>query len=139
MSEASMRTKVTGALRRLDAVAVENRVMSGTPDVNFIGGWLELKWVRAWPVKPETPLLIPHYTIEQKAWGIRRMMRGGYCGLLLQVRAQWLLFDAVTAAACVGKSNREVLTNQAQHVWMKGLDKKELLIAIWQNLELTRQ
>ena len=53
-----MRGRLTKALRSLHAVAVENPVHPGTPDINYSEGWIEAKWLRAWPRKPETVVTV---------------------------------------------------------------------------------
>jgi hypothetical protein len=38
----------------LDPQRVENSLDNGTPDVNYTHGWLELKYLDAWPRRPGT-------------------------------------------------------------------------------------
>lgn len=57
---------------------IENKLREGIPDVNFalthpptgrtVSGWCELKNIAAWPVRPATPLHIPHLKLEQVEW-----------------------------------------------------------------------
>lgn len=126
MSESSMRQKVCKALKSLDAVAVENPIRSGTPDVNFIGGWLELKWLRSWPKEEITIVSLPHYTQIQRRWAQRRFERGGYCGLLLQVGREWMLFKPPYSTTRVGRVNRDHLMRHCDLYHPKGLDYKDL-------------
>lgn len=127
MSESGMRLKVTKALRSLDAIAVENPAYPGTPDVNYIGGWLELKWVRRWPEGEDTPLRLPHFTQQQKVWALRRERKGGSSKVLLQVGREWLLFGAEVAYNCLGNSPRHVLVAEAELVMTQGLDAERLI------------
>lgn len=127
MSESGQRGRVVRALRELDAVAVENPARPGTPDVNYIDGWIELKWLRRWPARSETPVAIDHYTKQQRAWARRRIRRGGACWWLLQVGREWLLLDGAVAALHVGEATREELINLADHYWPNGLRDKELV------------
>jgi hypothetical protein len=128
MSEASMRGRVVRALKSLDAVAVENPCCPGTPDVNFIGGWIELKWLPRWKRNAETnPVLIDHYTKQQRNWLRRRVQKGGKAYLMLQVGREYLLFDGITAADNVGLVARPALRKLAMLKFDKGLNGKELL------------
>lgn len=126
MSEQHQRQRVVRALRPLDAISVENPVYPGTPDVNYIGGWLELKWLRDWPKRATSPVAIPHFTPQQRAWLKRRWLRGGDAFLLLQVGKGWYLLDGNIAAEYVGKVTRFVLERLARRSWPDGLRDEEL-------------
>lgn len=128
MSEnTAMRRRVIKLLRPLDAISVENGMVgAGTPDVNYIGGWVELKELKEWPKRPTTKVKIRHFTQQQKVWLRRRAAKGGEAYFLLKVQQEWLLFDGITAFD-IGKYTREELTNKAMIHWKKGLKDKELL------------
>ena len=113
MSEQGMRQRVVKALKSLDAISVENSVYPGTPDVNYIGGWIELKWVRSWPKRESTPLRLPHFTPQQRVWLQRRERKGGHAFVFLQVANDYLLFDASTAADLLGETPRHELLEAA--------------------------
>lgn len=130
-SETSMRGRVTHALRKLDAIAVENGVLPGTPDVEFIGGWLELKSAERWPTKADTPLHVPHFTKEQRAWLRRRCRRGGNAWLLLRVRTEWLLFPGDVAADILGTATKAELLTAARRHWPRTPTDEELLAAFF--------
>jgi hypothetical protein len=121
-----MRGKVVRFLKKWDAISVENRVHPGTPDVNHVHGWVELKWRRSWPTKPETVVEIDHFTTEQKVWLKRRWRRGGTVYLLLQVRREWLLFTAPMAAQFVGCSTRAELIENALEYTDQGMTEERL-------------
>ncbi len=122
-----MRRQVVTVLRPLDAISVENSAYPGTPDVNFVDGWVELKWLRNWP-KCETAIVaISHFTPQQRVWLLRRARAGGNVWLLLQCKREWLLFDAQTAARVVGRSSVNELVRWAHTYWPSGLKKDELL------------
>jgi len=122
-----MRQGVIKVLRPLDAISVENPAYPGTPDVNYMEGWIELKWARNWPVREETFFQLDHFTPQQRVWLKRRWKKGGESYLLLQVKKEWLLFDGLTAATHVGKCNRVALINHSIKYWNKGLDKLDFL------------
>lgn len=127
-SEQHMRQKVVKALKPLDAISVENPARPGTPDVNYIPGWLELKKLDRWPKNADkSPVLIPHYTPQQRVWIKRRWRLGGPVFLLLQVGRTWLLFEGDVAATLVGHLNRSELEERAYRWWPDGLNEAELL------------
>jgi hypothetical protein len=98
--------------RGFDATSVENPACPGTPDVQHIDGWLELKFREEWPKRPDTTVRIEHFTPQQRVWLLRRHMacraRGtdhGIAYLLLYVAEtrEHLLFDAKTASRRVAR------------------------------------
>jgi hypothetical protein len=126
MSESDQRARVVRALRSLDAQACENRVRPGTPDVHYIDGWIELKWLKSWPKNVETPVKIEHFTPQQRVWLKTRWNKGGRAFLLLQAAgSNWLLFDGATASQLVGRINKEAL-HWCALIHMNPLDEKEL-------------
>lgn len=127
ISEKNMRGNVVKILRKagLDARPVENPVDPGFPDVEYIGGVLELKAVDAWPKRPDTPLRVEHYTQEQRIWHERRHVKGGRVHVLLQVGSEFLLFRAIDAAAHLGTECRAALEDLATHRWSSLADLKE--------------
>lgn len=90
------------SLKALDAIAVENPALPGTPDVNYVEGWIELKQLTAWPQKADTVVHVDNFTPQQRVWHIRRRLAGGTSWLLLQVGREWLLFDGAVAALNIG-------------------------------------
>jgi len=105
--EAEQRQLIVKALNKLkqDAVSVENPACPGTPDVNFIDGWVELKYSKNWPVKEETQVRIEHFTQQQRVWLMRRWHNQGACWLCLQVSKtkDWLVFTGEVACKKVGR------------------------------------
>ena len=112
--EQNQRKVIIKALNRAgrDATSVENPACPGTPDVQFIGGWIELKFREEWPKREDTTVRIEHFTPQQRVWLLRRWMAEvnlrtpePRCWLLLYVEEtrEHLLFDARTAARSVAK------------------------------------
>lgn len=127
MSEYDIRGRIVKALRPLDAISVENPAYPGTPDVNFIEGWLELKWLPKWPAREDTVVSLEHFTQQQRVWLFRRHRLGGNVWLLLKVERQWMLFTGTQAATVVGKVCRKELEAAAHRIWPNKLDEQELL------------
>lgn len=120
-----MRQVVIDALRGLDPISVENPAYPGTPDVNYVEGWIELKQAECWPPRGGV-LRIDHFTPQQRVWLMRRALKGGNVWLLLQVGKQWLLFSGKDGAKYVGNEPRETLEAVALKNWPDGLNKVEL-------------
>lgn len=126
--ENRMRTQVTGLLRNLDAIAVENPVGPGTPDVNCVLGWIELKSIDR-PKKEGTPVdgNLEHFTQQQRNFLKRRWRSGGGAWLLVKMGRDWLIFDGLTAADKVGKGpDVAELCELALEVWPKAPTSEEL-------------
>lgn len=128
-SEVNFRKWVIKSLKLLDAVAVENPARAGTPDVNYVEGWIELKVERRWPVKDDTPLRLKKYTDQQKTWLRRRWSKGGNCFLLLQVGREILLFRGEDAHH-IGTLPRAQLRLLACRSWNHKPSKEVLIAAL---------
>jgi hypothetical protein len=129
VSESTMRSRIIRALKPLDAVPIENKLAAGTPDVNYSGGWIELKWIRAWKKNADTsPVLLPHYTKNQRLWMRRRTRRSGISLLMLQVQTEWFVFDSDFAYDHIGitATRLDMRANAVAH-WPKGLNERELV------------
>ena len=123
MRESYMRRRVIKILRKagLDPVPVENLVGPGTPDINYIEGWLELKQLDAWPVRENSPVVIRHLTLQQKIWIRSRASHGGRVHLLLHVDGTWLLFDAAGVEKLLRIPKKKILEIALRewHSWGK--------------------
>ena len=121
-SESKDRKDVVLALKKLHAFAVENIVYPGTPDIAFIGGWIELKKLDEWPARATTKVKLPHYTVQQRAWAKVHHYRGGRSYWLLRVRKEWLLLHGAIAAEVVGTLTREELIGRSLLYMSNGFD-----------------
>lgn len=131
MSENGMRSKLVKDLKSLDAIPVENTVRPGTPDINFIEGWLECKWLRRWPANAnESPVLISHFTPQQRIHLARRYGKGGNTFLMLEIGREWMLFTGDVAAQFVGRATRLHLEQIVYRHWKNGLIKQELITCL---------
>jgi hypothetical protein len=128
MSEHSLARTIVKVLRPLDAVRIENSCGKGVPDVNYVGGWLELKQQDNWPKRPTTKVRLDHdLTKEQRIWINRREKKGGTVFVLLQVARDYLLLSGGTAATIIGESTEAELREAALHVWDAKTMKEEIL------------
>jgi hypothetical protein len=126
-AESYIRGKVITALHMLHAVAIENAVDKGTPDINCLAGWIELKQLGAWPKRETSVVTIPHFTQEQRIWLTRRCESGGAAWLLLRVGHEWLLFWGHWAAKNINSCTRAQLVEGAVAYWPDGLNGAELV------------
>lgn len=135
MSESGMRSKVVKFLADLDSLTVENPTRPGTPDVNYVEGWIELKWLRDLPVDPLTPVRVPHFTQQQRRWLERRRRHGGRAFVLIQCKREWLLLKGEDAARILGEATWPELVLQAVGYWDAGLDQLELIKCLTSDLD----
>jgi hypothetical protein len=126
-SEGKDRKDVVRALKSLHAFAVENPVHPGTPDIAYVGGWIELKKLDAWPVRAKTNVRLDHYTLQQRAWARIHRHRGGQSYWLLRVQREWLLLHGAVAAEVVGTLTKEELIGRAILYMSEGFDGDRLL------------
>ena len=106
MTEANMRKRVVKILKNLDAMPVENVVRPGTPDVAFIGGWLECKKTPSAgrPKNSQKIAILQHGLMNsQRIWLRRHCKKGGRAFVLVQFGSHFCLFDGLWAAEKLGK------------------------------------
>lgn len=120
MNEATLRNYVRPRLLKKGILTThhEDMLNSGIPDLSYSGGavngWIELKWLEAWPKRDATIVKIDHYTKEQKHFLLSRGRAGGRCWLLLRVGdREHLLFDS-EAAQSVGEQTRAGLIARSE-------------------------
>lgn len=110
MSETQTRAKVVQLLNSHHAVAVENPACPGTPDVAYIGGWIELKQFDRWPINcDDSPFLVEHYTVQQRQWHVAHRVKNGTCWMGIEVGREFILMDAGVAAIHLGLLTRKQL------------------------------
>ncbi len=118
MSESDTRATLLKLAAPLDPHPIENLISqeAGMPDVEYVGGWAELKWIATdkWPKRAKTVVRIEHYSDEQRAWLLRRWNFGEACWLVLQSGQEWFFWDAVKAQA-VGTLTRDELIQTANY------------------------
>jgi hypothetical protein len=127
-----MRKQVVKLLQELDAFAVENPCLPGTPDINCTLGWIECKKMRAWPKRAGTVVRLDHHlTPQQRIWLSRRCRKNGRAFVLLQVANDFLLLWGATAAEQLEKLPKRALIEAAifQCSGWAELEKK-LIIAL---------
>ncbi len=129
MSEALMRKKLVKNLMRLDAVPIENMLRAGTPDVNFLYGWIECKYMKFWPRNAEkNPVRFPHpLTKEQCLWIKRRCKRGGLCYVAIQVSRDWFFFKGTAITDLFNNMTKPQMIEKCDLYMKSGLDKEELI------------
>lgn len=128
MSEAGMWTLLRPLMKGLDPVRIESHgTAQGIPDVNYSGGWVELKFKECWPPMGG-PLRVEHFTTMQRAWHVKRREAGGRSFVLLKVGAkEWLLFDGAIAAGCLGYVTKELLYRYALVRWERKPTAEEIV------------
>lgn len=122
------RATLVRALKPLNAIPVENRVKSGTPDVNYRGGWIECKRLGRWPSGADTnPVRFPHPLLQtQKIWIAKRTAVGGTVFLCTQVGAEWFFFNMPEGIKLFENMTRPEMHERAAF-YMKIMDKKRLI------------
>lgn len=130
--ESNFWDRVRPLLAGLDPVRVENAVSSGTPDVNCLLGWIELKQIRAedMPKRASTVVRLDHFTPEQRAWLTRRTHFGGAAWVLLLMAEEWLLFMGRDAAERLGRVNAAETRELACRRWESKPTSEQLQTAL---------
>lgn len=138
MNEATFRRYLRGGLEAAGILTThhEDLLNTGVPDISYshlVHGWIELKYAEAWPKRASTPLRLPHYTKEQKAWLLRRGRAAGHCWLFLRVgRAEFLLFDHERAQH-VGEMERGLVVACTKRRYLGGrIDFEDLIEVLTQ-------
>ena len=131
MNEATLRNYVRPRLAAKGVLPThhEDALNSGIPDLSYshggVHGWIELKWLEAWPKREATIVRIQHYTKEQKHFLLSRGRAGGRCWLLLRIGRAHMIFNH-EASRYVGEQNAAWLEFSATEAWDNGIDFEQL-------------
>jgi len=114
--ELRLRREIVKILKPLHGIPVENIVKTGTPDVEYCGGWIEVKRTREWPARATTVVSLDHdLTLEQRIWIKKRSKVGGTVWVLIQIDKAYMLFRGLDAVELVGTANKQQLIAGATH------------------------
>lgn len=133
MIERDMRKQLVKLLRPLGAFAVENGgAHPGTPDIAYVGGWIECKATEQWPARPDTPVKLDHdLTKQQRIWLMKWHRVNGVAFVMLNIDREWLLFQGMVAAGILGGSEggtRQELYEAALAKWIRVTPRTEELL-----------
>lgn len=128
MKEKDVNKKIMAALGSYHPVRIEDMYSSGIPDINFVGGWIEDKYIppaRA-PKNHDTIVRLEHYTPKQRAWHMRRSHAGGRIYVALMIGDAFFLFDGRQAAAHLGVDWTLADLTRRALLWTNHFDGKAL-------------
>ncbi len=132
MLERDMRSQLVKLLRPLGAFAVENGgAHPGTPDIAYVGGWIECKATEQWPVRADTPVRLDHdLTKQQRIWLLRWHRVNGRAFVMLNIDGKWLLFSGFVAVCILGgkeAGTQQELYKHALAIWDRTPKTEELV------------
>jgi hypothetical protein len=110
--------------RGCHAIPIENICVPGTPDVNFEGGWIELKVLPRWPRNLEKP--VPRKSNlrpAQRNWTSERCRASDRVYVLLDVGGELLLFQGQHAIDTFYSAPMEQLTQECSRYFYNGGDR----------------
>lgn len=118
-NERVFRKQVVASLKELGAFSVENAVGApGVPDVAYAGGWLELKDVDSWPARADSPVVIPHWTPQQRVWHLKWARAGGASWVFIKCLDSYLLLRGLNAAQGLGFSTfSQLVATPCAQLW----------------------
>lgn len=83
MAETDLNKRVISALAGWNPFRVENSVGPGTPDIAFVGGWIEDKRFE-FPKRASTIVRCEHFTTKQRAWHAKQYGSGGLSWVVIE-------------------------------------------------------
>ena len=113
-----------------EATRHEDKMQAGIADVSFVGnngkhGWIELKQINEWPVRPTTLVRMPHFTDAQRIWLKRKGEAGGNTWILVKIDRDVLLFHW-EYAPLLGFLDGQNIMGYAAGIWKNRVDYEEL-------------
>lgn len=128
--ESRFRSEFNALIKPLRPISIENALTTpGIGDVFHTKGTVELKILEKWPVRDETPLRIPHYTNEQRAWASDWVNGGGCYRLVVKVGREWFVFKT-PASLEVGNLTRQEMYEKAHFHSKQKPSRDELIEAL---------
>lgn len=107
--ETTLASRLVKLLAGFHAIHVENPKCPGTPDISYIGGWVETKMLDEWPKRERTIVKVDTFTGKQRIWLMREAACNGNAFVFLQVGKEYLIFDGLWAAEKLGRTNKHQL------------------------------
>lgn len=131
MSEARQRSQLVKALKPLDGLPTEVKGRAGFPDMNYVGGWIECKYLQYWPKYCDTrPVRFKHpWTKVQQLWAMRRIRCGGTVILCAKVGTKdWFFWECTPELRKLfGNATRPVMVQTASLHLGSGLNSERLI------------
>jgi hypothetical protein len=124
VAESALNNVLLDALKPFHPVRVENGAAPGTPDINFVEGWIESKYLDHWP--RQGIVKCDHYTPQQRVFAIRRKRSSGNIWFVVQIGKEYLIFDGGVAAEHFGRVDEPTLRSLAIKVWPRSINVQEL-------------
>lgn len=138
MSEKAFKAHVKRGLRKIDPrlhwQAIEDAYSTGIPDVSYAfstgrEGWIEFKYLKQWPKRPDTIVRLDHFTPEQRNWLTKRGKLTGRAFLFLQVERDYMLF-MYNVVPKVGALNKAQLIQLAYRHWRERINFNKLYFSL---------
>lgn len=115
---------------------IEDKLTLGIPDVHFCyegkTGWIELKVLKDYPKKVNTPIKINHLTPHQKQWHKNYTKSLGKSFVLLKVNKDAFLFDGNNLGCLTDSTIMGLKYVLSKKYWENKINYDELLLLITQ-------
>ena len=96
MKEHTLYSRIKKHFTPCHAIRITDRMQSGIPDFNICKGgeeyWIEVKFKKAWPVRPLTPVHLD-FRMDQALWLVERKKNGGNAWLCAVVGREEFWFN----------------------------------------------